>query len=700
MKNKDMSTVVRSCLTCVLSEVVLGLTVSLGFVFIIRIPDSEVFNVTLCFAIALSILRSIAHIVALRRIDRFFRQAIEESATASKRKVEKRFKTLLNLPRKYAFVIAILFFIQLPLVLLFATIGFDLPLDDMRIMKTFCMSVASFSVAFMNRQNVLCKVFQSQLEKFSEVVAQRRFIFAWEVVKLRSRTQSYGIFCLLSLIFFLLSLLTAMEDIQRQRHSAEMLNQAARAVQFVLTKNKSLEVSELKSSIQGVLDPETSFLCFDEDGHTIVTVGSLPEELTGMQGKRWFEQTSRLFSQDSKINSYDRHLARAIKGWQANGQSWLLIGEERSLFSNLWISWFLVFCGLILALLVYSLSDFSKRITIQLERLQESCVSLFYKGNIRHQQLLIVTDNSELGSLTQAFNALVLKLKSLVQIADAVTAGQLDVKIQGEGDLLLAFRKMTENLSTTVEEINQESHQLVERGTSFAEAADNQQKTAQEQSKVLSQVSELILKFNENRAQIRESVAEIVASAELSFQSVDDLSEKMTKFSQSLEKIRQILSAIRRISHQSRMLALNIEIESSRLSDNALGLNAIATEARRLNEEVGSSVTSVRQLIDSMHKSLSETTESVQGHRNFVEMTLKLTQSFDEFTVDQDRAGRKLAGRLKKVSVKVDNAASKAEEVGLEARELQSQANRLQRSIQRIKNPDLGGASDFVLGRH
>ncbi|WP_168927529.1 methyl-accepting chemotaxis protein [Nitrincola alkalilacustris] len=130
-------------------------------------------------------------------------------------------------------------------------------------------------------------------------------------------------------------------------------------------------------------------------------------------------------------------------------------------------------------------------------------------------------------------------------------------------------------------------------------------------------------------------------------QQVNSLSEKLENLIKETDRVGSVVEVIGSIAEQTNLLALNAAIESARAGEHGRGFAVVADEVRTLagrtqasTQEISEIIASVQrganEVIDAMHASKQETTESVsrveQGHHSLGEI-IESVSSINDMTL-------------------------------------------------------------------
>src|SRR6185436_1071973 len=207
-------------------------------------------------------------------------------------------------------------------------------------------------------------------------------------------------------------------------------------------------------------------------------------------------------------------------------------------------------------------------------------------GKLDEVQEIAVTQNDETGVLASRFNDLLETLRDLSEAAKALATGDLEAKLDGEGDVAIAFRSMIESLGRIVRQIHETSVLLAAAATEIYAASQEQEAAAASQSTAMVEIRQTMESLFEAAAHVSESVRGVLSNAERTLETTDRMVIRIGDLTNHAGRIGEILETIRDISDRSDLLALNGALEASRAGEAGRGFGLVAAEMRRLAERV------------------------------------------------------------------------------------------------------------------
>ena len=230
------------------------------------------------------------------------------------------------------------------------------------------------------------------------------------------------------------------------------------------------------------------------------------------------------------------------------------------------------------------------------------------------------------GDLAYAFRKMQVNLQQIAREAQVIAAGDLSRSLDVEGDLADALNQMIADLGHLVKQIKDAGVQLNSSTNEIVAASQEQSTGATAQAAAINQTVATVEELAETAGQIAES-ADIVAqlgerslkSARAGQGAINEVIEAMDAIlkasRQSAQRISflnerskaidEVLEIITNIARKTDLLSLNAAIEAVNAGEAGKGFGVVASETRRLAEDVIESTKEIRNLTQEIQDSIS-----------------------------------------------------------------------------------------------
>jgi methyl-accepting chemotaxis protein len=383
---------------------------------------------------------------------------------------------------------------------------------------------------------------------------------------------------------------------------------------------------------------------------------------------------------------------------------------------------FVTLAGLFIVILLSASISWrvAKSITLPLSQLISVAGQIGNTGDL--EQKVEITGEDEVAQLARTFNNMVLYLREMAGISEAIAGGDLSVEINPRSSrdtLGKAFREMTLGLRNMVKNVRDSAAQVASGSNQVASASDESAKISVQAASAIDEVTSTMHEMSinvqnmvkstqmqasnvsETSASIDEMVASIQRVADtakvlldISQRSRDEVhngintmekatdglsrinasigssAEIISALGQRADDIGKIIEVIDDLAEQTNLLALNAAIEAARAGEHGLGFAVVADEVRKLAEKSAQSTREISELIQSIQKEARKAVDNMEKSTTIVNEGLSL--------------GGDLSGALKKISSVVSEVYKFAQEIGAATNEQSHGSSQIAKATTRL----------------
>jgi methyl-accepting chemotaxis protein len=312
-----------------------------------------------------------------------------------------------------------------------------------------------------------------------------------------------------------------------------------------------------------------------------------------------------------------------------------------------------------------------------LDDITRTIVQVTQIGKLDEVAAITVTQNDEVGILASRFNDLIDTMRDLSFAASALAKGDLEIKLEGEGDVATAFRVMINSLGRIVRQIHETSVLLAAAASEIYAASQEQEAAAASQSTAMVEIRQTMESLFEAAAHVSESVRGVLSNAERTLETTDRMVIRIGDLTNHAGRIGEILETIRDISDRSDLLALNGALEASRAGEAGRGFGLVAAEMRRLAERVLSSVHDVRALVGDIRASGSSTMMATEDSKKLAASTTDAARQITLVTQQQRSGTEQVLQSVREIAETLTQSVAAMAQTRASAEQLKSQADKL-----------------------
>lgn len=239
--------------------------------------------------------------------------------------------------------------------------------------------------------------------------------------------------------------------------------------------------------------------------------------------------------------------------------------------------------------------------------------------------------NDEIGDLIRSFNAMIIKLRNLIQQVAMATE-----QVSAASEELTASTEETARSVTYTAEI---ASRVAEDTFKQEEGVEHTTRVTKDMSITIDNIVHSVTDVSSNSAKtasVAQEGGQAVAGAITQMAMINDV---VTKSAQSIEQLNQssarigeIISVIQQIADQTNLLALNAAIEAARAGEAGLGFAVVADEVRKLAEQSNKASKEIGLIIQDIQKeTLNTITIMEQGTQEVNKGTVAISATGDQF---------------------------------------------------------------------
>lgn len=230
-------------------------------------------------------------------------------------------------------------------------------------------------------------------------------------------------------------------------------------------------------------------------------------------------------------------------------------------------------------------------------------------GRLNSEEI-IYSGTDEIGQLSKSINLMAQSLREMISEISNLSSDvdkQSSSLSQSSEDVKLG----SEQVSVTIEEMARGASSQADNAANISQKTkefNEEIMSANEQSEKLVHFSEQVLKVAiDGDKQMKESLHQMKRINKVVYTSVDQVKSLETK-TLSITKIVQVIKSI---ADQTNLLALNASIEAARAGEAGKSFAVVATEVRKLAEEVSHSVEGISSIVFSIKEETAKIAENL-----------------------------------------------------------------------------------------
>ena len=228
-----------------------------------------------------------------------------------------------------------------------------------------------------------------------------------------------------------------------------------------------------------------------------------------------------------------------------------------------------------------------------------------------------VITGDEIGALSSSFFRMQQELSRLSQQAGNIARGDLTLQVDFKGELGEAFNQMQTNLSEIILQVKEAILKISTACNQILASSEEQASGASEQAASVGETTASIEELSTTAGQISENSDIQVGMAESTQQNAEESAKAMAEAAEMMETIQQqtekgaekimslgeksqqigkVLGIINEVAAETKMLSLNAAIEASKAGEAGRGFSVVASEIRKLAENVVKSTGTIEDI--------------------------------------------------------------------------------------------------------
>lgn len=228
----------------------------------------------------------------------------------------------------------------------------------------------------------------------------------------------------------------------------------------------------------------------------------------------------------------------------------------------------------------------------------------------------------------------------------------------------------TELVNSLVTELNRASNELAEAGRQLAEAAGQSAERADAISRNSSEMAESI-------REIATRVTSATSSTDTAVVSARTTATSMEQLQGSSQEIGNVTKLIIAVAEQTKLLALNAQIESARAGAAGKGFAVVAGEVKELAGRSAEATQQIIRMIEAIQGESLQAVDGISGIVGLIENIAEQQTMIAAAVEEQTAVSAEMSGGMHAVAESASAAARGAETVLAAAANLREQADRL-----------------------
>lgn len=261
--------------------------------------------------------------------------------------------------------------------------------------------------------------------------------------------------------------------------------------------------------------------------------------------------------------------------------------------------------------------------------------------------------------------------------------------------VMASMKKMQERLSSVVNNVQQNSMQIVNAAHQVSATASHLSQASTQQAASVEETSasieEMGASINQNSDNSRATDAIAAQSAEAAVRGGEAVAETVA----AMQKIADRISIIEDIAYQTNMLALNAAIEAARAGEHGKGFAVVAAEVRKLAERSQIAAAEIGTLTGESTEVAERAGKLLEKMVPDIGKTADLVQEITAASEEQSAGVGQITTAMQQLDRVTQQNASSSEELASIAEEMSSRAQELRKLISYFKLANVNLESDL-----
>lgn len=291
------------------------------------------------------------------------------------------------------------------------------------------------------------------------------------------------------------------------------------------------------------------------------------------------------------------------------------------------------------------------------------------------------------GDLGESFGLVVEEAHTIAERARQIAAGDLSVQVEGGGELNASFQAMVQGLRELVEQIIETALHISSSSEEILFVLRDQELAASHQASGVEETQRTMETLLSSARKIAESTQTVFRSAEKTQANHRVVGDRIGELKAHTGRISEILEVIKAIADRSDLLALNASLEGMRAGEAGKGFTLVASEMRRLAENVKASVGDIKELVSDIRESSLATVVATEDGSRLSEKTTETALKISLITQQQQSGTEQVTQSMDELSHLINQGVAGTRQVTLAASELTRLSQELGQLVQRFRLP-------------